>query len=98
MTTGWSGPWHVTKVINELVYEIKSKMENCDKTLVVSIDRIRLYLKDEDSPVPLPTGTSTEQLKMNGNEFLTTIPRSEETNEEEGEVSSHTVAGHYVPQ
>ena len=39
---------------------------------MVSIDRLRLYLKDQDTPNPLSKFTAS--LAQEGNEFLTTIP------------------------
>ena len=51
MSSNWSGPWLVTSKENDLVYEIEATDEIIfEGRVTVSIDRMRLYLKDLDYP------------------------------------------------
>ena len=73
MHSSWSGPWQVIRRVNDFIYEILATEETgYRRKLVVSIDRLRLYLKDQDTPNPLPQFTAS--LAQEGNTFLTTIP------------------------
>ena len=68
--TGWSGPWEVTKKINELVYEITLK-NDVRNVQVVSIDRLRLYLESAfETSIDPPPGN----LQLFGDEFAEYIP------------------------
>ena len=73
MNTGWSGPWKVIRIVNDVVYEIESQMEQISKKVIVSIDRIRLYVEGQDHPIPLPTDVSEDHLRLPGNEFVTLV-------------------------
>ena len=67
--SNWSGPWKVIRRIKDLIFEILATEETGYRgKLVVSIDRLRLYLKDQDTPNPLSKFTAS--LAQEGNEFL----------------------------
>ena len=68
--SGWSGPWIVKELINNLTYRIQLKA-NPHKLEVVSIDRLRKYFDDtSDLPIPPPPG----DLSMPGDEFCEYCP------------------------
>ena len=70
----WSGPWEITRKINDLVYEVTYG----DRREVVAIDRLRKYYPSEtEIQVPPPPGS----LKLEGDEFAEDIalPASEFT-------------------
>ena len=73
MSSNWSGPWLVTRKENDLVYEIEATDEiNFEGRVTVSIDRMRLYLKDLDYPCQLTENKA--DLHMTGNEMAQAIP------------------------
>ena len=73
MTSNWSGPWEVKEKVNDLVYKIEASPEsNYEGVATVSIDRMRLYVKDVDHPSPKLE--DPEEVEMPGNEFATSIP------------------------
>ena len=50
--SGWSGPWRVTRRINEVTYEIQFSHEGENRKEVVSIDRLRHCLIDHTIYAP----------------------------------------------
>ena len=55
MNTGWSGPWKISKKINDVTYQISPTSGlNHTRRETVSIDRIRKYFKDETELVIPP--------------------------------------------
>ena len=72
--SGWSGPWKVTGKVNELTYHIVLA-SNHENKQVVAIDRMRLYLPEEDDEIPPVPGSLT----MAGDEFAETLFSSTST-------------------
>ena len=75
--TPYSGPWTVSRRVNEVVYEIQPHPEWSRKgSEVVTIDRLKRYLAPEDEGTTInetyPPGMA-QDLSLPGNEFLETF-------------------------
>ena len=76
LNTGWSGPWEIIEVINDVTYRIKATHFPYPKTEVVSIDRLRRCYDDDDDKLVLPP-ESGQSVSMN-DDFFVQSPYTEE--------------------
>ncbi len=69
--SGWSGPWRISKQINDLTFEIVYDARGARRVEIVSSDRLRRFFPDESStPRPPPEGN----LSLGGDELCHYFP------------------------
>ena len=80
MATYWTGPWTISKIVNDLMFQIEPNPTWQRKAAeVVSIDRLKKYYEDEgDTESHMKPPDADADLSMPGDEFAENINEDED--------------------
>ena len=74
LATYWTGPWTITRRVNDLMYELRPDSAWTRKSPeIVSIDRLKLFFPSEDSPATHQPPPADADLTMPGDDHAELI-------------------------